>query len=114
MDLKVYSLNTNGLGDQVKRQAVFEKLNKKGAAIYMLQETHSTPSLEATFKRQFGSNDMYFSHGSSNSNGVLTVVSKGYDVNVTNVINDDEDRFLIMDIERNGFMHRLGNIYALT
>ena len=114
MDLKVYSLNTNGLGDRVKRQAVFDKLNGKGPAIFMLQETHCTPSMEPVFKRQFGSNNMYFSNGSSNSNGVITVISKDYDVNVISTSNDSDGRFLILDIERNGFIYRLGNIYAPT
>ena len=114
MELKVYSINANGLGDEIKRQAVFDKLNRKGEGIYMLQETHCTSSLENRFKIQFGSNEMYFSNGSSNSCGVLTVISKGYEVKVLNIFKDNDGRFLIMDIERNGFTYRLGNIYAPT
>ena len=114
MELKIYSKNTNGLGNEVKRQAVFDKLNRKGPAIFMLQETHCVPSLENIFKRQFGSNDMYFSNGTSNSCGVLTAISKGYEVKVLNVFKDNDGRYLIMDIERNGFIYRLGNIYAPT
>ena len=114
MDLAIYSENMNGLGDKVKRQAAFDKLNRKGPAIFMLQETHSTPSLEEAFKRQFNANEMYFSHGTSNSNGVLTAISKGYDVKVLNIFKDEEGRFLITDIARNDFVFRLGNIYAPT
>ena len=114
LDIKVYSLNTNGLGDPIKRQAVFDKLNKKGSAIFMLQETHCTDSLEPSFKRQFNSKFMYFSNGSSNSNGVLIAISKDYDVKVVNEIKDDDGRFIVLDVERNGFTYRLGNIYAPT
>ena len=114
LDIKIYSLNANGLGDPVKRQAVFDKLNRKGAAIFMLQETHCTEALEAVFKRQFDSNQMYFSNGSSNSNGVLTAISKSYDIKVINVIKDNDGRFIILDVERNGHCFRLGNIYAPT
>ena len=114
MDLKIYSQNTNGLGDEIKRQAVFDKLNRRGEGIFLLQETHCIPSLELQFKRQFGSNEMYFSNGSSNSCGVLTAISKGYEVKVLNIFKDNDGRFLIMDIERNGFIYRLGNIYAPT
>ena len=95
-------MNANGLGDPVKRQAVFDKLNRKGAAIFMLQETQCTEFLESLFKKQFNLNQMYFSNGTSNSNGVLTVISKGYETEVKNVIKDNEGRFLILDIERNG------------
>ena len=77
MDLKVFSMNANGLGDKVKRQAVFDKLNRKGGpegAVFMIQESHCTDQLESIFKRQFGSDNMYFSNGSSNSCGVLTAI----------------------------------------
>ena len=114
MEIKVYSINANGLGDEIKRQAVFDKLNKKGEGIFMLQETHCTSALESRFKRQFGSNEMYFSNCSSNSCGVLTAISKGYEVKVLNIFKDNDGRFLIMDIERNGYIYRLGNIYAPT
>ena len=91
-------MNTNGLGDKIKRQAVFDKLNRKKPGIFFLQETHSTPPLENIFKRQFGSNEIYFSHGTSNSCGVLIAISKGYEIKVLNVFKDDDDRYLIMDM----------------
>ena len=114
MDLSIFSLNTNGLGDETKRQAVFDKLNRKRDSIILLQETHSTPLLEDRYKRQFDTKNIYFSHGTSNSCGVLIAISKNYEVNVTNVFKDNDGRFLIIDIERNGFKFRIGNIYAPT
>ncbi len=41
VDIKLFSLNANGLGDDIKRKAVFTKLKSKGEGIFLLQETHS-------------------------------------------------------------------------
>ena len=40
IDINIYSLNCNGLNDDVKRNVVFEKLKKRGEGIALLQETH--------------------------------------------------------------------------
>ena len=111
--MKIYSENVNGIGsDRVKRQALFNRLKRRGSAIFMFQETHCTSKLEGTFKTEFGSNKMFFSNGSSGSCGVLTVISEDYDCEVINVIKDNEGRYLILDVIRNGHAFRLGNIYA--
>ena len=57
---------------------------------------------------------MFLSNGTSNSCGVLTAISKNYDVKVLDIQKDNNGRFLILDIEREGFTYRLGNIYAPT
>ena len=111
--MKIYSENVNGIGsDRVKRQALFNRLKRRGSAIFMFQETHCTSELEGTFKTEFGSNKMFFSNGSSGSCGVLTVITEDYDCEVINVIKDNEGRYLILDVIRNGHAFRLGNIYA--
>ena len=63
LDVKLFSLNVNGLGDTIKRQAVFDKLRKKGPGIFLLQETHSTIQTEEKWKTQWGSNNITFCHG---------------------------------------------------
>lgn len=40
LNITLYSQNTNGLRDYVKRKAVFNKLYKQQAGIILLQETH--------------------------------------------------------------------------
>ena len=105
MEMNVFSQNVDGIGScEIKRQTIFDYLNRKGVGIFMLQETHSTPALEQKFKDQFGSDDMYFSHGSSNSCGVLTVISGNYEATVINKIKDYDGRYLILDVEKNGFI----------
>ena len=113
--MKIFSENVNGIGsDKVKRQAIFNKLKRKGSAVFMMQETHCTQELEEVFKTEFGSEKMFFSNGKSNSCGVLTVISEDYEVEVINVIKDNEGRYLILDVVRNDHVFRLGNIYAPT
>ena len=115
MDINVFSQNVDGLGScEIKRQTIFDHLNRKGEGIFMLQETHSTPCLEQKFKDQFGSDKMYFSHGRPNSCGVLIAISGNYEAKVINKINDNQGRFIILDVERNGYIYRLGNFYAPT
>lgn len=115
IDIEIFSENVNGIGsDSVRRQALFSKLKRKGCGAFMMQETHCTLALENTFKREFDSENIYFSNGSSSSCGVLTAFSKDYEIEVVNVIKDNEGRFLILDVIRKDHVFRLGNIYAPT
>ena len=69
IDLKVFSLNSNGLHDNVKRTATMQKLKKQGPGIYLLQETNSTSQQEFAWTITWGCQVMHFSHGTSNSRG---------------------------------------------
>ena len=114
IDITLFSLNRNGLGDETKRIALFNKLRKKGNGIFMLQETHSTTECESTWKRNWGCTNMFFSHGTSAKKGVCIMFSKEYDINVVNQYSDDEGRFVILDVERNGVTYTIANLYAPT
>ena len=73
IDLQIFSLNCNGLNDDVKRNAVFSKLKRSAAGTYLLQETHSTLKIEQQWQHEWGNKAMYFSHGASNSRGVAII-----------------------------------------
>ena len=113
IDINIYSLNCNGLNDDVKRKAVFEKLKKKGDGIFMLQETHCTTENEQKWRREW-CNHMYFSNGTSNARGVATIITGNYEYRVLRLERDNEGRFLILEIERKGAVYTIGNIYAPT
>ena len=113
IDINIYSLNCNGLNDDVKRKAVFEKLKKKGDGIFMLQETHCTTENEQKWRREWG-NHMYFSNGTSNARGVAIIITGNYEYRVLRLERDNEGRFLILEIERKGAVYTIGNIYAPT
>ena len=112
INLRVISINCNGLNDDVKRNAVFSKLKMSGDGIFLLQETHSTAAIEQKWRNDWGSNSIYFSHGESNSRGVAIVITKHYEANALNIQCDNEGRIIVIDIERNGTTYIIGNIYA--
>ena len=94
---------------------MFRKFKRKSLkAIYCLQETHSTDRSQSEFDLYFDSHNLYYSHGSSNSNGVLTAIPKSLDIDVVRKIEDDDGRFLILDIKYNDEIFTIGNIYAPT
>ena len=60
IDLKVFSLNCNGLHDNVKRTVTMQKLKKQGPGIYLLQETHSTSQQEFAWATTWGCRAIFF------------------------------------------------------
>ena len=113
IDISVVSLNCNGLGDDAKRVAVFKNLRKK-SGIFLLQETHSTSATEQKWIRQWGCKNIYFSHGTSNQNGVVIAITSDYDMTIQNIWKDEHGRFIVLDLVRNGVCYTIGNLYAPT
>ena len=60
------------------------------------------------------SHNLHYSHGTSNSNGVLIALPKSIDIEVVREVKDDCGRFLILDIKYEGEIYTIGNIYAPT
>jgi exonuclease III len=114
IDLNIYSLNANGLGDTAKRVTVFHKLKNKGEGIFLLQESHSTESTQRQWDLQWGNKNTIYSHGSSNSKGVAILFSNKFEVNVIKQCKDEEGRYIIIDIEHGDRIITIGNLYAPT
>ncbi len=66
--LSCVTLNCNG---KWKWKPLWHFLNSHGADVIALQETHLTMELEFAFKTYAPSMDTFFSHGTSQSRGVL-------------------------------------------
>ena len=103
-----------GRPSKKKRVAIFKRHKRKGKAIHFFQETHSTVETESEFRSQFETANLYFSHGTSNSNGVIIAISKEYEIEIIQVIKDDEGRYLIIHIRYDNEEYILGNMYAPT
>ena len=99
--LKVGSLNCNGLGDQNKLQKVLTWLKEKQENIVFLQETHSTIELEDNWKKVLGGDQVYFSHGASNSTGVAILIKKNENIEVNEIRTICQGRVLLMEITHN-------------
>ena len=115
--LGLLSLNANGLGDAKKRQSVFGWLKKyKGAnqKITFMQETHSTKKLESIWENEWGDHDIYFSHGTSGSKGVATVIPKNLDHKINQIIRSQDGRFIMINLTVKDNIFCLINCYAPT
>ena len=96
-------MNTAGIGGHShsnKRRKLFNYLKKHSSpkAIVFLQETHSTKKVENLWTSQWGcgKGSIHFSHGTSNSTGVLTAFREGLDVKIEATFTDNGGRLLIL------------------
>lgn len=111
--LKGISLNVNGMQSQPKRRAIFSMLRTGGYDFAFIQESHCTPNIESLWQREWGGY-AYFSNGRSNARGVMTLLPKMSDIKVVQQVRDQQGRFLILQIEKEGTSFTLGNVYAPT
>lgn len=85
--------------------------DKHDVKIICLQETHYTPDQETQWKSEWEGN-IYFSHGISNSRGVMIMFKKDLVYTVHNAQSDTEGRWLILDLKIDDLNIQLINIYA--
>ena len=69
----VLSLNVRGIRDLNKRKSIFTWVRNQKADIIFFKETFSTPDIFDSWKFQWRG-DMYYSHGSNHSKGVLVLI----------------------------------------
>ena len=114
--LRILSLNTNGLANSVKRGGLYvwlDKFHDKKNSIIMLQETHSTLNSEDYWRKEW-KGKVFFAHGTSKSRGVATLIPESIDFKLAHIYEDDEGRYLIMVIEICETWVVLINCYAPT
>ena len=111
IDFNLLSLNVRGIRSFEKRKGVFNWLRKSGADICFLQETYSTKEVEITWKKQW-KGDMFFSHGSSHSKGVLVLVKDNLDFNLKSVKVDELGRYILLEATIQDSTFSLLNFYA--
>ena len=78
---------------------MFENFKSKMVphGILFLQETHSSIDTEKQWNDEF-KGQIYFSHGKTNSCGVLTAFYGNMNVVVKNKMNDENGRILILEV----------------
>ena len=112
---QLFSFNVRGLGQKVKRNIIFDHLKQKSKkGIFLLQETHSSKLVEKKWEDEWGGKILY-SHGSTDSCGVMILLSPGMDINYTNIDTNNEGRtqYIEINMEDNSNL-LLANIYAPT
>ena len=109
----MYSLNVKGIRERGKREQIFSWCKDKQADIVFLQETFSTGEVEDRW-RSMWDGPIYFSHGSNHSKGVLVLISPKVEIEITQVLQDIEGRFIFIDCKIEGVRLILGNVYFPT
>ena len=96
--LNLCTFNVNGMGEAVKRKAIFKKLRDMNNDICLLQETHSTPSTQQLWTSERGGS-AFFSHGSRSSRGVAIIMKRGLNYKMDQIVLDTEGRYIILKLE---------------
>ena len=107
----VLSLNVKGIRDLNKRKSIFTWARNQKADIIFLQETYSTPDVFDSWKFQW-LGDMYYSHGSNHSKGVLVLIRETLQFELKSVKKDSQGRFVIVEALVQDSPVLLINIYA--
>ena len=100
-ELHILSMNVKGFKDDLKRQKVLHWAKKRGADIFLTQESHFEKGDQTTWEEDWGG-EIYSSEGSNNSRGVSIFIRKNLDYKVKDNYNDKEGRMVVLKIEING------------
>ena len=108
---KIVTLNVRGLNKSIKRRSIFRWLHKQKAHFYFLQETYNDEKLKALWEAEWGGN-IFCSHGTNHSKGVLILLNPKYDMEVEELERDNHGRLIILDTKMNDTNLVLVNLYA--
>ena len=114
----VLRLNTAGTGDNFKRRKILNYFKKSCSSkgIVLLQEAHSTAKNEVMRTNQWGFRKdlVVFSHGTSNSKGVLIAFREPVNYRILSAQCDANRKYIILDLEIDNCPFILINYYALN
>ena len=99
---RIVSLNVRGLRDYKKRRKVYNWASKQDGqnGITFLQEAHCDQVSESKWRNQ------YFSHGKSNSCGVITLIGSNLEYKLIKKIIDEMGgllSFIVLSKDRNSY-----------
>ena len=83
------SLNARGIRDLHKRKSIFTWIEKQKTGITFIQETYSTLEIITDWKFQWRG-EMFYSHGSNHSRGVLILINEQVQFEFKNTVIDDK------------------------
>ena len=105
------SLNVRGIRTFEKRKAVFSWLVNSDADIIFLQETYSTRDIENIWREQW-KGEIFFSHGSNHSRGVLVLIKDNLDFKIHSTKPDAQGRYIFLDAYIQDSPYFIFNIYS--
>lgn len=93
---QIFSLNCKGLNNNIKRRSIFEYCKSEKYGIIFLQETHSTNAIEHSWNNENTDSSVFYSHGESNSKGVITIINKQLNCNIVETYLDPNGRYILL------------------
>ena len=96
MNLKCISLNIRGINKAIKCRNLFWWLHNGKCDVIFLPETYSDETIENVWHAEWGGN-IFYSHGSKHSRGVMTLMRPMAKVENINTICDQNGRVLIVN-----------------
>ena len=99
INLKIASLNVNGIRYITKRKAIFLFCRRSSADLIFIQETHSGDDDCKFWKSQWGDH-IYFNHASDNAAGVAILFNK-FKGDVIESHLSEEGRWIILVLKVN-------------
>ncbi|CAM4564263.1 unnamed protein product [Caretta caretta] len=111
--LTIITLNTRGCRMGLRRCQVLSFLREGGYSVIFLQETHTDPAAEASWRLEWGDR-VYFSHLTIRTAGVATLFSPDLRPEVLGVAEAVPGRLLHLRVRLEGLVVNLVNIYAPT
>ena len=109
--VKVCSLNCQGLGDHDKRRDVFKYLKKLKYSIVCLQDTHFSKKSERLIESEWGFKT-FFNSLDSRSRGVAILFNNNFELKVHSSFSDNSGNVLFVSAEINDKLVLLVNIYG--
>lgn len=111
-NIKLVSLNVNGLNNPVKRSKVVAKLKKEKAQVIFLQETHLPSQEHEKLKRLGYKNTYYNSYRQSRKRGVATLIANSVRFECYREVSDKEGRYFLIKGKLENKLVTLVNIHA--
>ena len=111
INVKCESLNVRGLNKSIKRRSIFRWVHNQNNHFTFLQETYSSKECANIWEAEWGGR-IFFSHGSTHSKGVMTLINPKLDFKLEKMISDKNGRYIILDVIVDETHLILVNIYA--
>lgn len=111
-EIRIVSLNVNGLGNPVKRSMAMNKLKKEKHQICFLQETHMS-KIEHEKLKKFGFRKTYYnSYSNSRQRGLAILISNSTPFELIREIKDKEGTYIMVIGKIEQTTVTLVNVYA--
>ena len=110
--MKIMSLNTRGLNNDMKRKKIYLWIKKQCVDVALLQETYCTKKNLDKIKKDWDGKSFFGLSNSSHSRGVSILFRKSIDVEIVDHYTKDDGRAILINAIVNDEIITLVNVYC--